>query len=690
MRKKLNRQFDLSISLFLASLLTALFIWWNPGDGKYKLGLIDKTKLSKGNIYIYDDLNFDGTCERMLFIKDFIGRPAILIYEKERVLFQWNLTGEFVPGEFYHFADYNGNGRKEIFLFTHQNDSIFLDAIDIQNEEKIVKHQYITNYKRYKNRTDFSIYAPKSLDLNADGCKEIIFSFGCAFSHITRKLASYDIKNKRLKITEESACATYRDVVPFDLDEDGEIEFIGTIHSPGNSRFEYPYSDQYSWLMVCDKQMNYKFPPKKIGLYPALLQVKPFRKNGQNCLASYYEHGGKEDSSYLALFDASGEFLKKKIFDDSPSLYGASFTTYVQNEQYYMALYCSTGLIEIFNDQLNKIDEVESIPYLGRIRKFDVDADGIEEQLFIGVNRNELIIARNDFSEPAILKFNEDIGRIYCSKEWKDNQLKAFVFQNGINVYRLSYRIDSFYTFRYLIWMGIFLISFLLFYLLGKVYQYYIRRLYEDEKRITALQVSAIEQQMSPHFTLNILNSIGNLYENHDKQKAQYYFGKYSKLLRISLISSGEIAVPLEDELQFTQNYLELERLRLNEGFNFHFIDNQNIPDIKVPKFLIHTFVENAVKHGLFPIQGIREGNIDLELFEEQDQIRITIEDDGVGRVKTKEYNTLSTGKGLSILDEILELYKRFENRKISYQIEDKYQDREETGTRVTITISNN
>lgn len=688
MQKKLNRKFDLIVSLFLASLLTALFIWWNPVDSKYKLELKDKTKLSKGSIYIYEDLNFDGTSERMHFIKDFIGRPAVLVYEKERILFQWNLTGEFVPGEFYHFADFNGNDRKEIFLFTHQNDSIFLDAIDFKTEEKIIKHQYITNYKRYKNRTDFGVYKPQSIDLNADGNKEIIFSFGCAFSHITRKLASYDITNKRLNITEKSACATYRDVVPFDLDEDGELEFIGTIHSPGNSRFEYPYSDQYSWLMVCDKQMNYKFPTKKVGLYPALLQVKPFNKNGQNCLASFYDYLGKADSSYLALFDASGEIIKKKILGHSPDLNGSSFTTYIKNKHYYMALHSKTGAVDVYNDELDKIDAFESTPYLGRIKSFDVDADGIEEQMFIGANRNELIITRNDFSEPAILKFNEDILYSNCSNEWLDGQLSAFVFQHGTNLCRISYGLDIFYTFRYLIWLGVFILSFIFSFLLGKVYQYYIRRQYEDEKRITTLQVQAIEQQMSPHFTLNILNSIGNLYENHDKQKAQYYFGKYSKLLRISLISSGQIAVPLVDELQFTQNYLELERLRLNEGFNFQFIDNQNIPDIKVPKFLIHTFVENAVKHGLFPIQGIRKGNINLKLFEEKNQIEITIEDDGVGRIKAKNSKIHSTGKGLSILDEILELYKRFESRNISYKIEDKYQDREETGTRVSINIS--
>lgn len=690
MRNKLNRQYDLAISLFLSVVIAGLFIWWNPINSKYKLGIINKGKLSNKNIFIYDDLNFDGTSEKILFVKDFIGRPALLVYEKERILFQWNLSGEFTPGIFYHFADYNGNGRKEIFVFTHQNDSVFLDAIDIQTEERLILHQYITNYSRYKNRTDFSVYKPMSLDLNSDGKKEIVFSFGCAFSHITRKLCKYDIENNILHLSEKAGCCVYREVVPFDLDEDGQVEFIGNIHSPGNSSFEYPYSDQYSWLMVCDEQMNYKFPPKKIGLYPAYLQVKPFKINGRNCLAIYYDYSGAKDSSYIALFDAKGELLKKKILEPSPNLRGASFTTFVQNEHSYMALYRNTGIVEIYKDQLKKIDEFTSMPYLAKIRKWDVDADGIAEYMFIGTNRNELIITRNDYSEPAIIKLDENITNPYCSIEWIDNELNAFVFQNGTSLYRLSYRLDSFYTFRYLIWTGIFLISFLLTYFLGKVYQYYIRRQYEDEKRITSLQVRAIEQQMSPHFTLSILNSIGNLYENHDTQKAQYYFGKYSKLLRITLISSGEIAVPLEDEIQFTQNYLELEQLRLNDGFSFQFIDNQDVPDIKVPKFLIHTFVENAVKHGLFPIQGIREGVISLYLTEKKDVLQITIEDDGVGRIKAKDTKIYSTGKGLSILDEILELYQRFESKKISYKIEDKYTDREETGTRVIITISNN
>lgn len=690
MQNKLTRQYDIIVSLFLAAILVAIFVWWNPIGSKYKLSLESKSKASENELIIYDDLNLDGNSELIRCIKDFIGRPAILVEENNKILFQYNLSGEFVPGEFYHFADFNGNGRKEIFLFTHQNDSIFLNGIDIKTQQSVIKHKYITGYKRYKDRADFSVYNPMTIDLDGDGNKDLIFSFYCAFSHITRMLGSYDITNDLLNLSDKAGSSVYNEIEVFDLDGDGHVEFFGKTPTLGNCSFEYPYSDQHTWLMVYDDQMKYKFPPKKIGTYPAFLQVKPYKLETKNCMASFYYHAGKVDSSYIAIFDSEGELVRKKILNDNANLRSAVFTTYSKAENYYMALYHNDGLVKVYNDQLVKLREFKSKPFLGLIRAWDVDGDSNNEYILTGKNRDELIITRHDFTDPVSFIHESKLSTSIFSNLVRNNQIENLNFQMGSDRYRLEYQVDAFYTFRYLIWLAVFALSFTFLYLLGKIYQYYLRKQYEDEKRITALQVSAIEQQMSPHFTLNILNSIGNLYENHDKQKAQYYFGKYSKLLRISLISSGQISVSLEDELQFTQNYLELERLRLNEGFNFHFIDNQNIPDIKVPKFLIHTFVENAIKHGLFPIHGIREGNISLNMTEENDHLKITIEDDGVGRIKAKNSHILSTGKGLSILDEILELYKRFESKTISYHIEDSYTDREETGTRVIITISNN
>jgi hypothetical protein len=657
--------------------------------GQYELDLVKKERTSTGQVIVYDDLYNDGKNELLIFIDDFIGRSALLIEREGKILYQWNFKGKFARDFFYHCIDTDNNGRKEVVVFTYENDSIFLNAIDIESQEKLLERVYITNYQKTKGRVDFGMHEALSLDINKDTYQEIVFPVSCAFSHISRKLAAYDFRNNKLNITEKAGCFVGWHIQTCDLDGDGRYEFLGNIHSPGNSRKDYPYSDQFSWLMVCDDEMNYKFPPVKIGYCPAYLYERLFQIDEENCIAVFYNYSGIHDTPFIALYSSKGELLRKKTLESSEGFRNSVMTVIDGKGANKIALYRCNGMVEIYNEQLELVDNYEGSPFLGSTHRADLDLDGEEEFIFTGVNRNELIITRSDFTHPVSIMFDEDIRSMKYSSYLDNGEPLLHIHMHNYS-YLYSYRKSFLYSFRYLVYMLVFVIAFLLFHFLGKLYQYYLKRQYEDEKRITHLQVKAIEQQMSPHFTLNILNSIGNLYENHDKQKAQYYFGKYSKLLRITLISSGEIAVPLRDELQFTQSYLELEKLRLNNNFEYHFLDNEHVPDVKVPKFLIHTFIENAVKHGIFPLQGERTGHIQVELTNENDHLLITIDDNGIGRNLAKAKSLASTGKGLSILDEILLLYKRFESKTIHYKIEDKNPGEAETGTRVSIFISNN
>jgi len=685
----LFKKHNFYLSLIFSLLLTVISLWIIPIPGKYVSKLMKKERTSTNEILVYNDLDNDGNSELLRFVKDFIGRPALIIENRGKVLFQWNLNGVFARGTFYHCMDADNNGKKEVVIFTCENDSIFMNAIDIQTQEKIVNREFITRYKKTKGRIDFGIHKAITLDVNKDGNNEIIFAVACAFSHISRKLAVFDFKNNTLHISEKAGCHIGWNIQPCDLDDDGKFEFLGNIHSPGNSKIDYPYSDQFSWLMVCDDQMKYKFPPRNIGKYPAFTFESVFQGKEEKCIAIFYNYSGLDDTPFLALYSSQGILIRKKLIKDSVGLRSAVMSVLQGEDNNLIALYRSNGIVEIYNELLEKIAERESSPFLGATMKSDIDNDGVDECLFIGSDRNELIVTRKDYSHPVSILLDDDIKDMHHSMFLQNNTPMIHINMNNYS-YLFSYTKNFLYAFRYLVYILTFMATFLMFHFMGKLYQYYLKRQYEDEKRITELQVKAIEQQMSPHFTLNILNSIGNLYENHDKQKAQYYFGKYSKLLRITLISSGEISIPLKDELNFTQSYLELEKLRLNNGFQYHFLDNDHIPDIKVPKFLIQTFVENAVKHGIFPLQGKRSANIQVNYKHTKDHFCITIEDNGIGRELAKLQNIPSTGKGLSILDEILQLYKRFESRSINYKIEDKYPEKEESGTKVTIIISNN
>ena len=201
----------------------------------------------------------------------------------------------------------------------------------------------------------------------------------------------------------------------------------------------------------------------------------------------------------------------------------------------------------------------------------------------------------------------------------------------------------------------------------SRLQRYRIRAREEMGRQMATLQMKAIKNQLDPHFTLNVLNSIGSLYASEgSREQADYIFGKYARLIRETVISSDQIIIPLADEMEFIKNYIDLERFRSTNAFCCDInvepgIDLQK----KIPRMLIHTFIENSIKHGLKDAGG--DGILKISVKSEPGRYLITIEDNNsdTGRKDEK-----STGKGLSIIKELIELYYRLEKVRISYSYE--------------------
>jgi LytS/YehU family sensor histidine kinase len=105
---------------------------------------------------------------------------------------------------------------------------------------------------------------------------------------------------------------------------------------------------------------------------------------------------------------------------------------------------------------------------------------------------------------------------------------------------------------------------------------------------------------------------------------------------------------------------------------------------IQIPHSLIYTFVENAIKHGLKPKVNDRKMEIRVEQVKEQ--TRITIQDNGIGRQRSKELNTTDTGKGMEIIKTIIKGYNQLYGEHISYTVEDVLdKQREAMGAKVEI-----
>jgi sensor histidine kinase YesM len=87
--------------------------------------------------------------------------------------------------------------------------------------------------------------------------------------------------------------------------------------------------------------------------------------------------------------------------------------------------------------------------------------------------------------------------------------------------------------------------------------------------KVTASQLTALKSQMNPHFLFNTLNSLQDLILKHDIKNSNYYLNKFSVLMREVLDISGKDEISLVREIKLLDTYLELEKLRFGDEFNF-------------------------------------------------------------------------------------------------------------------------
>jgi len=191
------------------------------------------------------------------------------------------------------------------------------------------------------------------------------------------------------------------------------------------------------------------------------------------------------------------------------------------------------------------------------------------------------------------------------------------------------------------------------------------RRMSEMKQKIAEVTQANLRQQMNPHFIFNTLNSIQYYMYQHDKLATNNYLTKFSSLMRKVLENSQHTSVPLRDELEALNLYLELEMIRFKDKFDFEIkVDDEIDPFLyKVPTMLIQPYVENSISHGLMPSEG--KGMVKIALKLENEYISCIIEDNGIGREASHElrrkkennHNSLGTRIVASRLDLVNALY---------------------------------
>lgn len=154
------------------------------------------------------------------------------------------------------------------------------------------------------------------------------------------------------------------------------------------------------------------------------------------------------------------------------------------------------------------------------------------------------------------------------------------------------------------------------------------RKLEEQERLLLEARLDALQRQINPHFLFNTLNSIASLVRFRPEQ-ARELIVKLASILRV-LLQDREDLMRLRDELQFADDYLDIEVARF--GTEKLRVVKDIAPDtleILVPTMLLQPIIENSIKHGLEP--RIEGGTIILRSRLQADKLVLTVEDDGVG-----------------------------------------------------------
>lgn len=148
------------------------------------------------------------------------------------------------------------------------------------------------------------------------------------------------------------------------------------------------------------------------------------------------------------------------------------------------------------------------------------------------------------------------------------------------------------------------------------------------EARLAQAHLQVLKMQLHPHFLFNTLHAISALIHK-DPNAADKMISRLSELLRLTLDNSGLHEVPLKEELEFLNHYLEIEQVRLGDRLRVTLNIDRETLDALVPNLILQPLVENSIRHGLAPRK--EGGRIKISSFRSGEKLVIQVYDNGIG-----------------------------------------------------------
>lgn len=328
------------------------------------------------------------------------------------------------------------------------------------------------------------------------------------------------------------------------------------------------------------------------------------------------------------------------------------YNTYRVISNVYKDLGQSQKALEYMNNYVNYIDSSATEQATGKIAELN--------ELYRAEQRDRLILSQSDSLE-----------RQRQEKELTSAQLENVQLKSNFQMYVI--------------------LGFVLIIILSGVifYNRWNQAKIKQQQREAEMSQTLLRTQMNPHFVFNAMSVIQSyIYENDTKNSSKFLVN-FSRLMRLILENSSKEEIPIELEEEILQKYLETQKLRFEDRFEFRIFisDDLRAENAMIPPMITQPFIENSIEHG--QLHTIREGGfIHVHFRKNNNMLEVIIEDNGIGRKGAEKNKKSRDHKSMAMnitYERISNLNKKYKTD--GYLAVEDYDKILQTGTKVLISL---
>ena len=377
----------------------------------------------------------------------------------------------------------------------------------------------------------------------------------------------------------------------------------------------------------------------------------------------------------------------------------------VTNDSLYIA--SDDGLTIIPEAVIGRITTNIPLPYIQSILVNDEEAELSRHNVIsTGNYRIKIIFSSINYSSTPVIYSYKLEG---ADLNWSQGIERIVAYQNlppGNYIFKLrtsklntewSNPVEFKITIKAHFWQHPLFLSGILILFLSFIFLAIIRRKNIQIKRreldnlLITLEQKALQSMMNPHFIFNSLGSIQTYLLQNKSGEAGLYLSQFARLIRQNLNAINASSINLEEEIDRLKNYLDLEKLRMEEKFDYEIkvAENLETDEVLIPSMIIQPFVENAIWHGIAFLK--QKGKIIITFSMQDDKcLSVVVEDNGIGMKRSETFSANKEKRphlGMELARKRLDILGRKFSIKTSLKYSELFPGDLNPGTRVELIM---